>query len=272
MKFVPDVLGGARALLFTMWSSLSRLVVLILPMRLGGGCRSRRDSLNPIGWASAGVFDRLACSRSSIKAQAGRIARLVFLGDVRLGRVMLGARPSGRGRGPRILYLRRANIDGARADEQAQARQGGLIWRAASIVPAMAERPGSGAYAIGPLPRHRLSRDCSALMSEWEGCGCARIPRCRRGLDAVCYGARPKGVKAWRSLYPRAMRRQCSRVSLISYRTQLHRYFSRGRRWPAAAGASRSAYNKPCLHVRCRRAGGRRRLARFECRDIAGRM
>jgi len=185
---------------------------LILAGCAGGAAGSRTDPY-PIGWASAGVFDRWPCSAgSSTKAQRGDAA-LVFPGGVRLfGAVMLGLSWAGPCRG---ISIYRANIEALRPDEQAQAAPGRLMLggRRRSVTEA------DGEAALDLLPIASGLAWASDLL---EISQCYRRHNGERACgwppyrDVVGSGrfclARTKGVSLAIAI-PSAMRTPCSRVS-----------------------------------------------------------
>jgi len=173
----------------------------------------------------------------------------------------------GRGRGRGSLIYPSKHRRTLEPDEQAQARQGGLIWAQALIVPAMERAADPEAYRTGlasdPRPFSRLQ----CPMSGHGRAAAGRIPRCRRGLDGLLW--RDKRVKAG-DRYTKGNGRHVAR-EIVSYRTQLH-VFPRARRWRPvrciAIGLHSLAYN-----VRCRGAGVSTRLRRlnggiFRRRDV----
>jgi len=150
---------------------------------------------------------------------------------------------------------------------------GGLIWGQASNRCRRWPSAGSGAYRIGPRPRHRpFSRfACALCPANGKGaCGWARI----RDVVGVWTSAmaRQRG-KAWRC-YTRRNATPCSRVELIKpYRTKLHRYFSRETLPPACRASRYGLYTSLALNMSCPAVqAGRTAVRPVECRGYRRRM
>ena len=263
MKFVPDV-WGVLGRSYSMWSIYLGLVCLILPNALWGLWQIEADPY-PIGWAAlvfliAGLFGRIIDQKRS-----GAIARLVFLGAFGFGALMLGL--SLGGAVAEDLYLPEQTSTAIEPDEQAQARQGGLIWGQASIVPAMAERLDPEPIASGLASASDFLEVAVPYVGKWEGLRLAAY-RDIVGVWTVCYGE-TKGVKPG----DRYTKPQCDAMlarELISYRTRLHRYFTRETLAGRLPVHRDTAYTSLAYNVGVGGAGGSTAVRRLNGGDIVG--
>ena len=263
MKFVPDV-WGVLGRSYSMWSIYLGLVCLILPNALWGVLQIETDPY-PIGWAAlvfliAGLFGRIIDQKRS-----GAIARLVFLGAFGFGAVMLGL--SLGGAVAEDLYLPEQTSTALEADEQAQARQGVLIWGQAAIVPAMAERLDPEPIASGLASASGFLEIAVPYVGKWEGLRLAAY-RDIVGVWTVCYGE-TKGVKPG----DRYTKAQCDAMlarELISYRTRLHRYFSQETLAARLPVHRDTAYTSLAYNVGVGGAGGSTAVRRLNAGDIPG--
>jgi len=210
-------------------------------MRFGGVLQIETDPY-PIGWAALVVFDQLAVRAGSFdQKRSGAIARLDVPGAFRaFGAVMLGL--SLGGSVPRISILPEQTSTALEPTKQAQARQGGLIWGRASIVPAMGRRWIRSLSHSGLASASDFLRDCSAPCRQ-----IGRALRCRITAMSSGFGRLAmrdqEGVKPGDAIYQGACDAMLARELIRLIGTQLHRY-SRARRWPPAAGHRDTAYTK----------------------------
>ena len=263
MKFVPDV-WGVLGRSYSMWSIYLGLVCLILPNALWGVLQIETDPY-PIGWAAlvfliAGLFGRIIDQKRS-----GAIARLVFLGAFGFGAVMLGL--SLGGAVAEDLYLPEQTSTALEPDDQAQARQGVLIWGQAAIVPAMADRLDPEPIASGLASASDFLEIAVPYVGKWEGLRLAAY-RDVVGVWTVCYGE-TKGVKPG----DRYTKAQCDAMlarELISYRARLHRYFSPETLAGRLPVHRDTAYTSLAYNVGVGGAGGSTAVRRLNGGDIAG--